>query len=795
MNFRHRHRQVPPPVQAKKLELSALFAIFLVYSLTFGGGTQRNLATCAPVQIVSSGFPELTLLWAQSEVAAQQNQGDLSGQILIRSTGGGSSADEELEEDEEDEQQQQSAARDSTRAAATNEKMATNETTTTNTTTIASLTTTTTTASSTSTISLLVGGGTRSRQAARVIRLPNGQSVQFCDEQDAELKCDDENSVCKLGACVCKSGYFLNRQSSLCQSIDNLFENCENDLQCQAFDVNLICDLKPNERRVCDCAPGLYLDSETRLCLPCHRIPFMVPMSGPVQQQQVNQSDELTTSDSSTLHEAVLNMNKVTNSTASAAAAAAAASILAAAAAIAAEPSWSSAPTATMVQFQPCRPIDMAKLNAIRRKHKLMAIESDLVGVAAAAAAAQSHGWSPQQTPSASSSTPTANSNSNNNNSADPLRIKTPLEVFMGAIMLFTLFTVAWFFLQRMVHDCRTILRSLRNNADMMLPTTIGDQNFVAGNFTSASTATTNSVLGSTPVARQAGAADASLIDGDYIETMPGFLTRRSNGGLGYVVPFGSAYQRAIVDLMNRHLSGGGASGGSSDLTTSLSPSSTNHALATITNGSSMRSSTITQLASAAANAEEAAALYPLGAYHHSTNQAANAAAQLLLSNRQLGQNHPAIAILRAAAATAPHDQAGYGGFLSSVFDPPPKYEEAIAQSTGNQPSYLPPSLSSPFPPSPPPPPPVLNLPLVQQAVGQTNSTASSSLSSPRDDQQQFDRSQSQQLEDSNVNSTSPASANDDNRLLEADPQRNRRGSENTTSHLRSNSTISSLDS
>lgn len=438
-----------------------------------------------------------------------------------------------------------------------------------------------------STTLTLLGGGKKSH----IIRLPNGQSFQFCDEL-VDLSCRDENAVCKMGACVCKPGFFLHKQSGLCQSISDLLKNCDNDYQCQAFDVDLVCDTKSHERSFCDCAEGSYFDQETYSCIPCHRNTFVLTTNNKELLKKLNQSQ----TDITALNISAATDAPDTNSTGTVT-----------------SPAASKAPT-----LRPCRPIDLTKLNHKRRKQQHQLAYSSLF-----------------EAPRGSSSYTTASTSSTSSTSyhpasSDPFRIKTPLEVFMGAIMLFTLLTVAWFFLQRMFHDCRVILRSLRN------PDFTGHcPDGTSGAASHLTSIGPNSRPSSQLYLDPAGQAVARLLSND-----------------GYNSSLAGIYQRDLAGVMVQHLAA------------NLSPSSTNHALA-VANGSHPRG-------------ENEINLYPLTiSSQQSRSAAAAAAAQLLLS-----PSHPAIAILRAAAASANHgSDYNQTSILNSMLDPPPKYEEAIAQS------------------------------------------------------------------------------------------------------------------
>lgn len=462
---------------------------------------------------------------------------------------------------------------------------------------------------------------------SHIIRLPNGQSFQVCDES-IDLKCNDENAVCKLGTCVCKSAFFLHRQSGLCNSISDLLKNCENDHQCQAFDVDLVCDTKSHERPFCDCAHGLYFDQETHTCLPCHRNTLIISAASGGGEQAALAVDM----DVDALPQVYPNTSD----------------------------SDPGAGSGAKSSLRPCWPVDLMRVNSRRRQQLSYAGLTPyptLLSVLPSRGSSSSS-FSASGSPAAPTATTTSTATSA---SSDPFRIKTPLEVFMGAIMLFTLFTVAWFFLQRMIHDCRAILRSLRNpDHSFATGSTCGEQSAFAGPLGGLVRARSANHLYFDPAGQ---AAVARLFS-------PDAYNQHHHHSFA-----GNQYQRELAGVMVQHLAA------------NLSPSSTSHAL--VSNASSRALNPMLNLSSsAAAQNEHDAALYPLTASaQQSRNAAAAAAAQLLLS-----PTHPAIAILRAAAA-AHQPEADYvpGSLFRSLFtrDPPPKYEEAIAQT--NAVSYPPP--------------------------------------------------------------------------------------------------------
>lgn len=489
----------------------------------------------------------------------------------------------------------------------------------------------------------LIFGGAGGRKS-HIIRWPNAQSstVQSCDDGSSELKCEDENAVCKLGGCVCKLGFFLHRQSGSCQSISDLLKNCENDYQCQAFNVDMICDTKSHERPFCDCTEGLYYDQETHNCLPCLRPSPITTTYPPATSSGTSLSTTIAISKNSTDNDDQL---QATSTMSSGGGSATAEDNISSNVA----PNYGS--NSNTIRFPTprlCKPNDLIRLGGRRR----YPVNSGM-------------GLSPydrqlyEQTIRGPSMPPVSTTTSTIASSSDPFRIRTPLEVFMGAIMLFTLFTVAWFFLQRMIHDCRAILRSLRN-PDFGANNSNGgiggggggsgigggctEQSFISGagslsNFTSGRPGAVNHHYFD-----PTGQAVARLFSGDGLNGVNAFSGLTS-----------SIYQRDLAGVMVQHLAA------------NLSPSSTSQALA---NGNSAR-------ALGLGNNEHDAALYPLTASaQQSRTAAAAAAAQLLLS-----PTHPAIAILRAAAAAQnPGVDYASANILNSMFDPPPKYEEAIAQ-------------------------------------------------------------------------------------------------------------------
>lgn len=427
-------------------------------------------------------------------------------------------------------------------------------------------------------------------------RLPNGQSFQYCEEK-SNFKCNDENAICTLSACICKSGYFSDRQSGLCKSISDLLKNCENDHQCQAFNVDLVCDNKLHERPVCDCVQGLYFDQETHNCLPCHRNTIILSKF------------KLTNSTSLELEEFTDSGPELSNKS-------------------------SSANESTLVSpkqaqhLRVCKPLEISKLSMRRRQQ--------LNNFGLPTSLSPFRGG---QLVGGNSNANLANPNLSGSAGSDPLRIKVPLEVFMGAIMLFTLFTVAWFFLQRMTHDCRAILRSLRSNDLSQASAAEHHQQF-----------STSSGLGRT------------INYQHYFDPHTQAVTRlfsadHYNGAFGGQFSSAGIYQPDLAGVMVQHLAA------------NLSPSTTSSALV-----ASHQARTLSP-GFGLADQDAAAGLYP-----QSRSAAMAAAAQLILS-----PPHPAIALLRAAAATAAQNpnspDYATANLLSSMFDPPPKYEEAVTQA------------------------------------------------------------------------------------------------------------------
>lgn len=466
----------------------------------------------------------------------------------------------------------------------------------------------------------------RRPEITHIIHMPNGQSFQFCDESaPGKLKCNDENAVCTLGACVCKPNFFQNRKLGLCQSISDLFKNCENDHQCQAFSVDMICDNSSSlhERPFCNCPSGLYFDEQTHTCVSCvikkpgdgsadcslaHSTKTILSISAEgarlvtvddQEQQQdlgIKKADKhLTTKFPQIADEQLRRLQQRLQSL-----------------------SFGSNPPAS-----------------VNLDH-LMPQRVDLLPFSRLSTLPAS-GDSPRPSSTTSSSS----------SSVDPFRIKTPLEVVISAIMLFTLLTVAWFFLQRMVHDCRAILRSLRNPAEFNATSASGELGVNGA-------ADLGLTFGGRAVPHQyaldpAGQAVARLFSAD---------PHHQN----------AMYQRDLAGVMVQHLAA------------NLSPSSTSQALMAVANGRVPLSSTT------GAN-EYDASLYPVTA---GDRQSRNAAATAAAAQFLLSPSHPAIAILRAAAAAAqsnpasPDYRQSGANHLLTMFDPPPKYEEAIAQQVPN---------------------------------------------------------------------------------------------------------------
>lgn len=476
------------------------------------------------------------------------------------------------------------------------------------------------------------------------IHLPNGQSIQRCRSRG---KCSDENAICQSGTCVCKPGYYMSKQSkaNLCQSVADLFKNCENDHQCQAVNMDLFCNTVSHERPFCDCAEGFYFDQETYTCMTCTGN-IMILQSNALDIPSVSNFNE---SDAQILrHLAPVRpfaSQQVANNKTSAVSgnsttlAATAASNLTTTTTIIATPTT----TEHSEILRPCRPVDQLATN--RRKLRPPLIKGQFADYGS---------------PSSGHHLMTTTN--------DPFKIRTPLEVFMGAIMLFTLFTVAWFFLQRMIHDCRDILRSLRN-----------------GDFSSTGD----------PILTGHSSNGHSLGYSSYLDPTSQAVARLISGDGGYASTLAvSNYQRELAGVMVQHLAG------------NLSPSSTRDTL--VANGTGGRSGGTHLLG---AHNDHDAVLYPLtSSASQSRAAAAAAAAQLLWS-----PTHPAMAILRAAAVSAAQS-AGSSDYsanhlLTSMLDPPPKYEEAIAQSaiSGNH-------INLRRSNSPPPPSPII--PITESATG-----------------------------------------------------------------------------
>lgn len=440
-----------------------------------------------------------------------------------------------------------------------------------------------------------------------LIRLPHSHSYQICSNSS---ECEAPNTICVMDVCVCKPGYYV--QSSSCLSFRDLLKDCQNDRQCQAINVDLICDNESNERPVCDCPVGLYFEQETHRCLPCHRSILIHSSSNSSQKNRSIHHETIDLKPNENVAELVYKPNS-TNSTDQ---------LLSSRADIKLEEATSGH------LLRPCLPLRQIPwmTNSIRPLTR----------------AQEKFNSRTTLTTTNVNLTPTG---LYGHSASDPFRIKTPLHVFMGAIMLFTLFTVAWFFLQRMIHDCRAIMKSLRNPDQFGPATSAGDHSTV-GTLTNR----TSSHHFFDPTSQ----AVARLISGDSVYGCNQPFANISSGLL----------QRDLAGVMVQQLAA------------NLTPSSTSNTLVG-------NSSTRTLSSGLGPNNEHEASLYSFGPTggSQSRHMAAAAAAQLLLS-----PNHPAIAILRAAAASVAHNPCSTdyasANLLSSILDPPPKYEEAIAQST-----------------------------------------------------------------------------------------------------------------
>lgn len=450
-------------------------------------------------------------------------------------------------------------------------------------------------------------------------------TYQNCDGTifDRLNTCDDKNAICELGVCICRPG-FVRIGVGLCKSYSDLLENCENDRQCQAIDITLICDTKSLERSFCDCAEGLYFDQNTQTCLPCHRNVVIISKLDSEAATQIG-------SNISNLVQT--NQTQSTNST-------------------------TKISPMTLKKLRPCSREGSNRFNFARR----LPASANPIPI--------SELFKPPTFPTVTKTSPlpaTPSTHHVHSHSSDPFKIRTPLQVVMGAIMLFTMVSVAWFLLQRMIHDCRAIFRSIRQpeytfaNASSPNPTSscpaFSDPNF-------ARNASLGHLIGASPDGR---ITSSEQILQQYLGAPQGLTSRD------------------LAGVIMRHI------------TANLSPSSTNQALSAATTGSSNRNQTTGSPGNVDASAHQddiSSATYPLNQQGRNAAAAA-AAAQLLMQ-----PSYPAIAILRAVAANsvaaAAAAQLGANANPGAVdpqnvwFDPPPKYEEAVAtQSNHNQDAQL----------------------------------------------------------------------------------------------------------
>lgn len=462
------------------------------------------------------------------------------------------------------------------------------------------------------------------RWATFKINLPNGQSYQYCDEKssNADEMCEDTEAKCEFGACVCRDGYIRGRDG-FCEPIDDLLKNCENDHQCQALNVHFVCDFTSHEHSVCNCAEGLYFDLEAQSCLSCLRNILIVSKMNPIQASNLTSNQTQYQSANSTA--AIL-----TGST----------------------------------KVRPCaRELQDFSANRLTSfgRHKLFPTGGSVSSFG------DILGLSGRNSPPTSTPNP---SNHHSNTQSDPFKIRLPLQVFMGAMMLFTMVLVAWFLLQRMIHDCRAIFRSIRH-PDYPYDTT---------------TTTLSSPFCSGPSQGYLGQSNRDYFGlASTNEAVARLLTIEPHLLQQYGIP-PSIFTRDLAGVLVQHLAA------------NMSPSSTNQAIAAVSsNGPNSRVITGTTGSTVGPDAvtsqEDATS---------ANSQARNAAAAAAAAQLLMQPSHPAFAILRAVdsiAAAAAAQLNGNGSSdpvvdplglpMSSLIDPPPKYEEAIARQTGSQTQYL----------------------------------------------------------------------------------------------------------
>lgn len=603
-----------------------------------------------------------------------------------------------------------------------------------------------------------------------------------------EVKCEDDNTICELGACVCKQGFFL--WANVCRPLRDLMLNCQDDLHCHALNVDFICNTKTlNEKPFCDCAPGNYFEPETHSCLPCIRSMIIMTKSispaqaGPtstksnINSNLVNTTNSEISLDTSTmkssqaeatsnhLHQSQLNLRKTStlksclnNHNHHIGSTANAQSYL--------DPSRANIKLPPGTSYdQQMKEDTYSNYNNISNnngsKQQVVALDENTAGPTTgsgmnsgiwfASSNPQLHGiWSSQPTSSISglaptqATTTTTHSNANHHlNSSDPFKIKTPLQVFMGAIMLFTMVTVAWFLLHRMIHDCRAIFKSIRQSGAQSHGTS-SQINNCNNNFGFTFDAHRLALNNSQNHRNSNSLASCSILDDhgyNYANATSNLLPRAhyfatnspetravarllANENYSrhpYVTNLASSlYQRDLAGVIVQHLAA------------NMSPSSTSQALEALNSGgmltstsgqteaaplaNGLTSSTATSTATTTTIATSTAAIdnhtsighYPTASLgqqspsSRSSAAAAAAAAQILLA-----PSHPAMTILRAVAANSAAAAAAAGQFshytsqgdymmpnffgpgqhsfgpaqVACLLDPPPKYEEAIASS------------------------------------------------------------------------------------------------------------------
>lgn len=228
--------------------------------------------------------------------------------------------------------------------------------------------------------------------------------------------CLDKNARCELGACICKPGFFRppnvsqGASSSHCLSISESLFKCQNDLQCQAFRIDLFCDTKSHDTPFCNCQGNQFYNEQSNTCVPCGFKHQTIGISANSLVREIRM--------------------RACNSTAT---------------------------SANIRQQQTNQTFANATLSATATVGKLSELKPNIgtIGISSVptmlTTISNSHAQLSNTHKHQASLGSISQSLSASQSSADPLRLRTPIEVFVNAIVLFTIFTVAWFVLKRLL--------------------------------------------------------------------------------------------------------------------------------------------------------------------------------------------------------------------------------------------------------------------------------------------------------------------------------------------------------